>query len=639
MLRPETIHHAAPTDCSRMAALCHWSCCCLWAFFWVALIGVPTQAQSTPLRMTITQAQAVSANTASFPEAHSAVGAKIQTVELPDDWSQSQPDYSGSRWYRVRFDRPDDAAPQPVDLTALYVERACHNLEVWLNGQLLHLSGRTQEPITRNCYQPQLITLPVALLRNTDNLLDLRVYGMSQGRVSARLRGGGLSVLQIGPHLEMSQRHASRAWWNSTAVQLVCVTLLVLGGYFLVLGLLNRREVYLLYFGLICVGWAVLSFSIWARYLPIHSQWVEWLGASVIPWIAAASVQFLLSYAGRRSRAIEVVLLLQLVLVPLSLWVSDIHQTFFISTAWYGVLLLEVLAAMVIYGLVARHERQPRWRITLILSVIIGLVLLVELASQYRWLPPSLYAQWGLPLLLLTMAFRLLQGFEHNLAAVEAGRANLERRVREATAEIERNFSQLAELRVEQVTEKERKRIAADLHDDLGAKLLTIIHTSENDRISTLAREALEEMRLSVRGLTGRPVRMADALADWRAEIVLRLGQTHIEADWEHPNEDLDQLLPARAYVQTTRILREAVSNIIKHSGASLCKVRCTVANHEFGICVQDNGKGIPMEFDGKLDRGHGLAGMKHRAKQLQGQCLVESSPGRGTLIRLTLPL
>ena len=57
----------------------------------------------------------------------------------------------------------------------------------------------------------------------------------------------------------------------------------------------------------------------------------------------------------------------------------------------------------------------------------------------------------------------------------------------------------LAELRVEQVTEKERKRIAADLHDDLGAKLLTIVHTSESDRISSLAREALEEIPLELR--------------------------------------------------------------------------------------------------------------------------------------------
>jgi len=189
------------------------------------------------------------------------------------------------------------------------------------------------------------------------------------------------------------------------------------------------------------------------------------------------------------------------------------------------------------------------------------------------------------------------------------------------------------------VTQKERKRIAADLHDDLGAKLLTIVHTSESERISTLAREALEEMRLSVRGLTGKPVRLTDALADWRAETVMRLGQANVEIDWKSPTEDSDQVLAARVYVQTTRILRESVNNIIKHSGASHVKVRCAIHQGNFGINIQDNGKGIPMELDGKLDRGHGMTSMKQRAKQMQGQCLVESGPGYGTVIRLTLPL
>jgi len=178
---------------------------------------------------------------------------------------------------------------------------------------------------------------------------------------------------------------------------------------------------------------------------------------------------------------------------------------------------------------------------------------------------------------------------------------NIQQMMKQAQQMQEQLQKQMSELRVEQVTEKERKRIAADLHDDLGAKLLTIVHTSESERISTLAREALEEMRLSVRGLTGKPVRLADALADWRAETVLRLGQANIEADWKGPAEEIEHLLPARAYVQTTRILREAVSNIIKHSGASHCKVRSTVGERDFGLLVQDNGKGIPMELDGKL--------------------------------------
>jgi two-component system sensor histidine kinase UhpB len=121
--------------------------------------------------------------------------------------------------------------------------------------------------------------------------------------------------------------------------------------------------------------------------------------------------------------------------------------------------------------------------------------------------------------------------------------------------------------------------------------------------------------------------------------VVMRLGQANVEADWQGPTEEVEHLLTARAYVQTTRIFREAVSNIIKHSGASLCQVRSQVGEREFGVTIQDNGKGIPMELDGQLDRGHGMSSMKHRAKQLAGQCLVESGPGYGTVIRLTLPL
>ena len=65
----------------------------------------------------------------------------------------------------------------------------------------------------------------------------------------------------------------------------------------------------------------------------------------------------------------------------------------------------------------------------------------------------------------------------------------------------------------------------------------------------------------------------------------------------------------------------------------------CEVANGDFSLVVQDNGNGISADIEARIDRGHGLASMKHRAKQLQGQCLVESGPGYGTVIRLTLPM
>jgi two-component system, NarL family, sensor histidine kinase UhpB len=334
-----------------------------------------------------------------------------------------------------------------------------------------------------------------------------------------------------------------------------------------------------------------------------------------------------------------VLLPLQCVLMPATLVVAGPDLVRTATLVWFVGLGLQLLAALG-FSLVRLWPR-ARGAALLTAGVTAGLALGAALtAAGAAGDNPALLAAGQLlaPGALMLAAAALLQR-PKPLEAPDNTRALVEQRVAEVRAEIEANYRQLSELRVVQVTDRERKRIAADLHDDLGAKLLTIVHTSESERISTLAREALEEMRLSVRGLTGKPVRLEDALGDWRAEVISRLGQAGIEAVWNMPTDELPQTLPARAFVQTTRIIREAVNNIIKHSGASQCAVRCQVSEGDFQLVIQDNGKGISDVVDGRLDRGHGLSTMKGRAKQLQGQCLVESGPGYGTVIRLTVPL
>jgi signal transduction histidine kinase len=366
--------------------------------------------------------------------------------------------------------------------------------------------------------------------------------------------------------------------------------------------------------------------------------------------LVLCGVQYLLRQMNWKRSWIDHALLIQCLVVPASLLITG-GQVVVLGTLWHVVLGLELVVAMG-WSLWLRRQRQQaaaddapggdfHLMAALLLPTMVALVaeMLLAAVSETLWWTASPWLGLMLPVLMLGLGLQLLNNVAHARVDAEKHATSLEQRMADRIAEVERNHAQLAEQKLEQVTERERKRIAADLHDDLGAKLLTIVHTSESDRISTLAREALEEMRLSVRGLTGKPVHLIDALGDWRAEVVSRLGQANILAEWKSPAEDVEHTLQARSYVQTTRILRESVSNIIKHSGATHATISCAVQEGDFILTIQDDGQGIPTELDGRLDRGHGMASMKSRAKQMHGQCLVESGPGWGTVIRLTIPL
>lgn len=595
-----------------------------------ALPALTIAATATAAPVHIDRALSVAGGQPRYP-----AGEPALTVALPDRWASSRPGYEGSVWYRTGFRL--DGGSLPDELLALYVERACSNLQVHLNGSLIFSGGRMREPVTRNCSRPQLVTLPPALLRNHDNVIDLRVQGHALQHVGSVQSAGGLSAIEIGEQSSLVASHAVRLFWGVTWIEASSLILIGLGCVLVAVGRLNPREVYFSYFGWLCLGWVLASLASWARDMPWNNGVTEFMLCSFWAVLLAMAVQFFLSFAGLRSRIIENLIALQWVALPLSLVVAGPNRLFVVANGWYALLALELACVMGIYLVVTARQRQQDFG-PMALTVAAGTIALaVELGVQWGVVdPPSIsIAQLILPLLFVGVGTRLFLMFARALHATEDQRNALAGQLQGLTAEIETRVEQLTAQRVEQFTEQERKRIASDLHDDLGAKLLTIVHTSDGTRIPQLAREALEEMRLSVRGLAGKPVRLADALGDWRAEIVSRLGEADIEARWKNPREEASPLLPAKVFMQLTRILREAVSNVIKHSAAKHCDVRFDLAGRTLRMTVKDDGRGIAAD----LHRGQGMSSMKRRAKKMSGQCLVESRPGFGVVILLTVPL
>jgi signal transduction histidine kinase len=618
-------------DCLATAGI---ACARRWRTFVVVLAALAAFAATATAgdapTLVIDHALAAASSDGRFPSSGS-----FAPIALPDRWVESRPNYEGTVWYRTHFGLDGGAVPD--ELLAVYVERACSNLQVHLNGALVFSAGRMQEPVTRNCSRPLLVALPAALLRAQDNVLDFRVYGHPLERVASRQSAGGLSRIELGLQSTLAQAHATHLLWGPKWIEASNLILIGLGCVLVAVGWLNSREVYFSYLGWLCLAWVVQTLASHARDLPWDNEVSEFMLCASWPVLLALAVQFFLSFAGLRSRTIENLVALQWVLLPLSLILGGHDWLFAIARFWYFVLALELMFVMGIYLVVTRRQR-PQDFAPMALAIAAGvLALLTELAAQAGLVdaPPLSPAQIVMPLLFAAVGTRLFLMFARALQATEADRNRLATQLQRLTADFDHRVEQLTAQRVEQFTERERKRIASDLHDDLGAKLLTIVHTSDGSRIPQLAREALEEMRLSVRGLAGKPVRLDDALADWRAETMVRLTQAKIEAVWNHPDDGVSQTLPARVFMQLTRILREAVSNVIKHSSATHCEVNCAVLDGEFRVTVKDDGRGIAAD----LQRGQGMSSMKRRAKKMSGQCLVESRPGYGVVISLTVPL
>jgi signal transduction histidine kinase len=201
---------------------------------------------------------------------------------------------------------------------------------------------------------------------------------------------------------------------------------------------------------------------------------------------------------------------------------------------------------------------------------------------------------------------------------------------------------------------EERRRIARDLHDSVSQSLFsTTLHLrtaeralaregtdpggrvgQELDRAEELTGGALAEMRALVFEL--RP----GALAEDGLLVALKLHAAAVSAREElaiavhGPDEPLP--LTPGAEEQLYRLGQEALANVVKHSRATEAAIDVTTAGGAVAIEIRDDGRG----FDAAVGRGggFGLRSMRARAAELGGRLEIASAPGRGTVVRVTVP-
>ena len=187
----------------------------------------------------------------------------------------------------------------------------------------------------------------------------------------------------------------------------------------------------------------------------------------------------------------------------------------------------------------------------------------------------------------------------------------------------------------DQGVNQERLRIARDIHDNIGAQLMQALHSEEGTRKDAMIRNTLADLREIINNSQGAELPLEALLADLRAEAGERLEQHGIALDWEDAVPDGMTL--AKPEVHSLRsAIREATSNVIKHSGAGRMRVSVVLDAGAIQLTIADDGRGLA---DGAAESGgHGLANMRTRFVSMGGDFAIAAVDG-GTRITATLPL
>jgi two-component system, NarL family, sensor kinase len=207
---------------------------------------------------------------------------------------------------------------------------------------------------------------------------------------------------------------------------------------------------------------------------------------------------------------------------------------------------------------------------------------------------------------------------------------------------------------VEQVIEAqeiERRRLAADIHDGISQRLITLSYrldaaaravaddptmaAEQLDKARELVELTLQEARAAIGGL--RPPVLDDlGLAGGLASLARSIPQINLEVELQ------DKRLPEHIEIALYRIAQECLQNVVKHAGATTATLRFAVDDDTASLEIVDDGVGFDKfehPLGGDEMGGYGLLSMAERAELVGGRLNIRSRPGSGTAVTATIPL
>jgi two-component system NarL family sensor kinase len=209
--------------------------------------------------------------------------------------------------------------------------------------------------------------------------------------------------------------------------------------------------------------------------------------------------------------------------------------------------------------------------------------------------------------------------------------------------------------RLMEARENERIKIAREIHDGPLQTFMGLTFDLYNVKeevadqtiklklgaLEASLRSGLKELRQSINELRQNAltnIKLTEAIRERTREIGEKLPQLELSVDLDEATNSLSEELRMTLY----RISQESLHNIIRHSKATTAGLHLRMENQSVTLIIEDNGKGFSVANDFAAlvaEKHYGLAGMKERAEAVGGTLQVSSTPGKGTKLRVNIPV
>lgn len=557
-----------------------------------------------------------------------------QRVTLPDDWSARWPAHDGVVWYRLTWRQRD--ADRPVGLAIDYWTLAG---AAYLNGTPIARDPQLIEPLSRSWNLPRHWLLARPLLRAGTNVLVVRVSGHAAYQP-------GLGSVLIGEPRTIRAHFEDEYGVRRSVPRFNLGISAALATLFLAIWLMRRRETAFGWYGLALAAWAGYSLNLvvtspWP--FTTSDGWSRTMLALLLLFVASHAM-FVLRFLDRRHPRIERLFYAGVGAGMIGILATP-HDHIDVARALVSVAAFTVYLAAVALLLAStwRSRRIDHWGLNLTNLLMLAAAAHDLLAFNGILKGNFFYTPVTSMVLIVGMAIVLAWKFVSATSRVERFNDELTETVEAARAQLKQMLDREHALRIESTRLAERMNLAHNLHDGMGATLVNSIAAIEHDRRAqsparflSILKDLREELRLIIDTSTGaRPAEqpLADWLAPLRARITLLCESRDIRCRWVV--EGLDGCtLPAAQSLDLTRIVQEALTNALKHGGAS--EIEMILRRHDgvLSLSIRDDGGGFDRRS--RRGRGIGLTSMAARATRLGGALDIRSGP-EGTAITLDI--